>query len=122
MKKLKKGLRVLKKKGVVLSELEKRKVCESFDTSGLTLLSFCQREGVSKTALYNWRKKFGKLKVKESVSNFVQLRPSGKATELSGLLMLELKLLNGVLLRLSLSEASAVHFIKELSYASAIVR
>lgn len=111
----------MKKLKVVKSESEKQKLCERFEKSGMTLLRFCEKEGVSKTALYKWRKKFGKLKVKESVSGFVQLRPSGKAPEVS-VMMLELKLLNGVLLRLSLSEASALRFIKELSYASAIVR
>jgi len=91
-------MRVLADGRVRRSASEWRRVLEKFEASGLSALSFCQREGISRGTFTRWQKRLEGLE--PEVGAFVELPlhvPAGSSSLAPG--EMELSLPGGVKLR-----------------------
>lgn len=77
----------------IISEEEKKAVVERYKESELSRGAFCEREGISKSALYSWTRKYGGA----GGSKFVEL---GVKRALLARGIIELELPHGIKLKI----------------------
>ncbi len=114
---------VNKKTPIRISEVAKKELCEKWKISGLDKGSFCKEHNLSRSALYNWCKKFG-IPFCEKSSSFVPVKVSSK-TSISNFELnspVEVFLPNQTMIRVKLPHARLVSFIQELTHAVTTIR
>lgn len=103
-----------------LSLEEKRNYCVTLEKSGMSKVAFCKANGISKSALYHWRKTF-----KQDPKDFgfsplvLEKEPPAKQADIIELTM---GLSHQLQLRIAMPAHRLVQFIQELGYATAIIR
>lgn len=95
-----------------------RQLLEDCRSSSLSVISYCEKHNVSKTAIYKWAKRFGlsmKKDGKPKVS-FIEVPPLPEDNSLFSekLLPLEVLVNRGVSIKLEAHWAQVVSLIKEL--------
>jgi hypothetical protein len=102
------------------TEEEKLALCKRWQASGLSQKAFCEQNGVAKSSLYKWHKKFC-LNAESTLPGFARLNTVSEQSTQEKVSM-ELKLPNGAILQLSLSSNDVFALIQDLSHAATIVR
>lgn len=66
----------------IYTEEEKKVAVERYKESGLVQGEFCRREGISKSALYSWTRKYGEVARSKFVELAVKREPVNRSVEL----------------------------------------
>jgi transposase-like protein len=99
---------------------EKRTYYIAWENSGLSLADFCRSHGISRSALYQWSKRFKK---EDSQSDFSPLvMPNSPAVTTLTQLTITSGSDDSVQLKISIPEHRLVSFIKEMCSATPAIR
>ncbi len=100
---------------------ERRDHYQAFKKSGMSHTAFCRASGISKSALYVWKKEFqggGHF----NFSPLVLAELARESVQGSDAVSLEIRLANQVQLHMRLPRDQLISLIRELNYESAITR
>jgi len=103
-----------------LSLEEKRNYYAAWKESGMSRITFCKMNGISKSALYQWSKEFNKECQGSGFSPLVAEKPS--PLKQADTIQLTICVLNQMQISIAMPEHRLVSFIQELGYATAIIR
>ena len=106
----------------LISDEEKIALCKNWKASKLSLVKFCNLHAISKSSLYGWYKKFFSFNEVKDPPAFTPLTPRVSTTDESEKISIELKLSNGAVLHLKVSERLALNLIQEISDATKAIR
>ncbi len=107
------------KKNRIYTEEEKRGYCEAYVQSGMTQVAFCKEQGISKSALLQWRHDYA---VEEGFG-FVRTSIKTKGQIAHGeKIEIRLRLSNSMELLMAVNETRLLTLIQELSHATAVIR
>lgn len=108
------------------TEDEQRNLCMAFEKSKLNIIDFCKTHNISKSALYQWDKKFKKVSNDHGIGFAplgFQSNPLNPPEQLTDRVQLTVTFGNSpVQLSVSMSAHRAASFIQEIGYATAIIR
>ena len=92
-------------------------------TPGLSIKGFCRQQGIASSTFFQWCKKFdNNIKTK---SNWIPVnipQQANKQLELSKIVPLELSFPNNMKATINISINEVVNLIKELYYATTVIR
>jgi len=110
-----------RKRRKVYSVEEKKKLCQQWKCSGLSLHQFCEQQNLAKSSFYGWCQRYGTDEVTESAFSPVTA-PASSQEIVQNHVTIELLLSTGTPLRLSFREDKLIDFLQELMYATNVIR
>ena len=98
---------------------------QTWGSSNLNKLNYCKEHGLSPGLFYNWCKRFRDEEPRMSTikeNPFIAIEQSNNNFESDERIRMELCLTGQGVLRFQISVTQLVHFIKELSHATTVIR
>lgn len=105
----------------VYSMQQKNEYCLAWQQSGMSPIAFCRAHGITKSAFYQWIKRFAPALQDKGFAPLVATT-SATIAEQTEEIALTICLVNNIEVKLSLAKQRLVNFIKELSYAPTTLR
>ena len=100
---------------------EKLALCEEWKRSSIGIEQFCKSKGISKSALYKWRRTLSP-QSHDKTKNWVLVKPASEPSASNNEMLIELTLPNQSLARIKVLRMEAASFFQELYHAIAAIR
>lgn len=110
----------IEQKKIKFTTEEKQNYYMASKKSGMSHMAFCKANGISKSALYNWIKKFKKENKAPGFAPLTLEKPS--VSQPGHPIQLNVNFPNQIQLSIAMPEQRLIAFIQELSYATAVIR